>query len=112
MSTMLVKNIQYLATFDDNRREIKDGALLVRDNVIEAVGTTAELGSPIVDRVLDLTGHVVMPGAQRRMLLSVSHERPMARAITNNISPLSCASAWSMNGAGRSPISDSAALTS
>lgn len=62
MPTLLVKNIALLATFDDARREIKDGALLVRDNVIEAVGTTAELGSMQADEVLDLTGHVVMPG--------------------------------------------------
>ena len=43
MPTLLVKNIDHLATFDDARRELTDGALLVRDNVIAAVGTTAEL---------------------------------------------------------------------
>jgi 8-oxoguanine deaminase len=44
VTTLLVKNIEYLATFDDARREIREGALLVRDNVIEQVGTTAQLG--------------------------------------------------------------------
>ena len=48
MSTLLVTNIDYLATFDDARREIRDGALLVRDNVIERVGTAAELGEVAV----------------------------------------------------------------
>jgi cytosine/adenosine deaminase-related metal-dependent hydrolase len=62
MPTLLVKNIEYLATFDDTRREIRDGALFVRDNVIERVGTTAELGSVVADRALDLDGHIVMPG--------------------------------------------------
>ena len=62
MPTLLVKNIEYLATFDDARREIRDGALFVRDNVIEQVGTTAQLGAMTADRVLDLSGHVVMPG--------------------------------------------------
>jgi cytosine/adenosine deaminase-related metal-dependent hydrolase len=62
MPTLLVKNIEYLATFDDARREIRDGALFVRDNVIEHVGTTAQLGAMAADRVLDLSGHVVMPG--------------------------------------------------
>jgi cytosine/adenosine deaminase-related metal-dependent hydrolase len=62
MPTLLVKNIDHLATFDDDRREIKGGALLVRDNVIEQIGTTAELGAVAADRVLDLTGHIVMPG--------------------------------------------------
>jgi cytosine/adenosine deaminase-related metal-dependent hydrolase len=62
MTTLLVKNIEYLATFDDARREIRDGALLVRDNVIEQVGTMAQLGSTPADRVIDLAGHIVMPG--------------------------------------------------
>jgi cytosine/adenosine deaminase-related metal-dependent hydrolase len=62
MTTLLVRNIDLLATFDDGRREIADGAMLLRDNVIEAVGTTAELGASGADEVLDLSGHVVMPG--------------------------------------------------
>lgn len=62
MPTLLVKNIEHLATFDDARREIKDGALLVRDNVITKVGITAELADVGADRVLDLSGHIVMPG--------------------------------------------------
>jgi cytosine/adenosine deaminase-related metal-dependent hydrolase len=62
MTTLLVKNIGHLATFDDARREIVDGALYIRDNVIEAVGTTAELSAMQADTVLDLAGHIVMPG--------------------------------------------------
>ncbi|MGF1523550.1 MAG: 8-oxoguanine deaminase [Leptolyngbyaceae cyanobacterium] len=62
MATLLVKNIHTLATFDDDRSEIRHGALLVRDNVIEQVGTTAELPDT-ADEVLDLNDrHVVMPG--------------------------------------------------
>lgn len=62
MPRLLVKNIDLLATFDGTRREISDGALLIDDNVIEAVGTTAELSASSADEVLDLSGHVVMPG--------------------------------------------------
>src|SRR5579864_654060 len=64
MSSLLIKNAHVLVTMDDQRREIPDGALFVRDNVIEAVGSTAEIlqHSPTADEVLDLTGHVVMPG--------------------------------------------------
>jgi cytosine/adenosine deaminase-related metal-dependent hydrolase len=62
MSTLLVKHISHLATFDDARREIADGALLVQDNVIAAVGTTADLAHQPADETLDLTGHLVMPG--------------------------------------------------
>ncbi|MFG5120794.1 8-oxoguanine deaminase [Methylorubrum sp. POS3] len=62
MPTLLVRNIALLATFDDGGREIADGAILVRDNVIEAVGTTAELAGRQADRTIDLSGHLVMPG--------------------------------------------------
>ena len=60
--TLLVKNIQILVTMDEKRREIPNGALFIKGNVIEEVGTTAELPDT-ADEVLDLEGHhVVMPG--------------------------------------------------
>jgi cytosine/adenosine deaminase-related metal-dependent hydrolase len=46
---------------DDTRREITDAALLVRGNRIEQVGRTEELPQT-ADEVLDLSGHVVLPG--------------------------------------------------
>ena len=46
---------------DPARREIADGALLCRDGVVEQVGPTAAL-PPSADEVLDLTGHLVLPG--------------------------------------------------
>lgn len=62
MPTLLVKNIHTLVTMDEQRREIRHGALLVRDNVVEWVGTTAEL-TQTADQVLDLQDrHVVLPG--------------------------------------------------
>lgn len=62
MPTLLVKNIHTLVTMDDERREIRHGALLVRDNIIEQVGTTAELPNT-ADQVLDLEDkHIVLPG--------------------------------------------------
>ncbi len=61
MATLLVKNALVLVTMDGARREISNGALFVRDNVIEQVGTTAELPQT-ADEVLDLGGHVVLPG--------------------------------------------------
>jgi cytosine/adenosine deaminase-related metal-dependent hydrolase len=63
MSTLLVKGIHTLVTMDPQRREIHDGALLVRDCAIQAVGTTAQLADTAADEVLDLRGrHVVLPG--------------------------------------------------
>ncbi len=61
MSTLLVKHATLLVTMDDDRRRIADGAVLVRDNVIEAVGPTDELLSD-ADRVIDAQGMVVLPG--------------------------------------------------
>ncbi|ESA34944.1 hydroxydechloroatrazine ethylaminohydrolase [Leptolyngbya sp. Heron Island J] len=63
MSTLLVKHIHTLVTMDDQRREIRDGALLVQDNVIRQVGRTQEMGEIAVDEVLDLQNrHIVLPG--------------------------------------------------
>jgi len=62
MTTLLVKNIHTLVTMDAARREIRNAALLVRDNVIEQVGNTAELPQT-ADEILDLQGrHIVLPG--------------------------------------------------
>lgn len=62
MATLLVRHIHTLVTMDEQRREISDGALFIRDGVIEAVGSTAELPFPAADEVLDLRHHVVLPG--------------------------------------------------
>ncbi len=59
--TMLVKNADVLVTMDAERREIARGGLYIEDNRIVAVGSTEALPS-IADEVLDLTGHIVLPG--------------------------------------------------
>jgi len=61
MATLLVRHVHTLVTMDDARREIEDGALFIRDGVIEAVGPTAALPAS-ADEILDLPGHVVIPG--------------------------------------------------
>jgi len=62
MSTLLINHIHTLVTMDAERREIPQGAILIRDNVIEQVGATSELPST-ADEVLDLQGrYVVLPG--------------------------------------------------
>ncbi|MCP5098217.1 MAG: amidohydrolase family protein, partial [Chloroflexi bacterium] len=61
MGTLLVKNTAVIATMDDKRREIKNGGLFIRDNVIEQIGTTDTLPET-ADTLLDLKGHVVLPG--------------------------------------------------
>lgn len=61
MATLLLRHAELLVTMDDDRREIPDGGLFARDGWIEQVGPTAELPGS-ADEVLDLRGHVVLPG--------------------------------------------------
>lgn len=61
MSTLLVRHATVLVTQDAGRREIANGGLFARDGIIEQVGPTAELPAE-ADEVLDLDGHVVLPG--------------------------------------------------
>jgi 8-oxoguanine deaminase len=60
MTTLLIKNA-YLVTMDDHQREIPEGGLFVRDGIIEAVGQVSDLPAT-ADEVLDLQGHVLLPG--------------------------------------------------
>ncbi len=62
MATLLLKNIRYLATMDETRRELQHAAVYVRDNIIEAVGMLEEMPSDSADRVIDLSRHVALPG--------------------------------------------------
>jgi len=61
MSTLLLKNAALLITMDEKRRQIEQGGLWVRDNVIEMVGPSSELPKE-ADRVIDASGRVVLPG--------------------------------------------------
>jgi 8-oxoguanine deaminase len=62
MTTLLVKNIGTLVTMDDQRREITNGAMFIRDHVIEVVGTLDDMPQQHADTVLSLPDHVVLPG--------------------------------------------------
>ena len=61
MPSLLIKNAAVLATMDDAGTEIVDGGLYVVDGFIEQVGVSSELPAA-ADEVLDLRGHVVIPG--------------------------------------------------
>ncbi len=62
MTTLLLKNIRYLATMDAARREIPEAAIYVRDNIIEAAGKLEGMPADNADRVIDLSRHIVLPG--------------------------------------------------
>jgi 8-oxoguanine deaminase len=61
MPTLLIKHAYTLVTMDDHRREIPDGGLFIRDGFIEQVGASSQL-PPTADEVVDLTGHILLPG--------------------------------------------------
>ena len=67
MTTLLVKNADVLVTSAGQpQQDIKNGALLVRDNRIAFVGVTSDTDSLLAeaspDQVLDARGCVVLPG--------------------------------------------------
>jgi 8-oxoguanine deaminase len=61
MTTLLVRHAQLLVTMDDQRREIVDGGLFIRNGFIQEVGPSADLPST-ADEILDLSNHILLPG--------------------------------------------------
>jgi len=59
MGTLLIRHAAVIATMDGE--EILDGAIMARDGWIEQVGQT-DLLPEDADEVVDLSGHVVLPG--------------------------------------------------
>jgi 8-oxoguanine deaminase len=79
MATLLIRHARLLVTMDDTRREIADGAVFVRGNVIEAVGPSAALPQS-ADEVIDAHDQVVIPG-----LVNTHHH--MYQTLTRVIRP-------------------------
>ncbi|CAM2174554.1 8-oxoguanine deaminase [Paraburkholderia sacchari] len=79
--TLLVKNADMLVTMDGARREIRGGGLYVEDNRIVAVGTADELPES-ADEVIDMRGHLVLPGlvnTHHHMYQSLTRAVPAAQ---------------------------------
>jgi cytosine/adenosine deaminase-related metal-dependent hydrolase len=63
-----VENAEVLVTMDGARREIENGAVLIRDNHIEWVGSSTDLAARLEahamqpDRRIDASGCIVIPG--------------------------------------------------
>ena len=68
MSIVLISNAAVLVTMDEQRREIKNGAIVVHDGFIDMVGSHDEVSNELSKRGLvpnqqfDASGCVVMPG--------------------------------------------------
>ena len=62
MSHLLISNIEWLVTVDRERRVIRDGAVLIADGVITAVGKSSDLTAPIGTKNIDGRGLLAIPG--------------------------------------------------
>jgi 8-oxoguanine deaminase len=61
MSTLLVKNAEVVLTMDGKRRQIRNGGIFVRNNIIVKVGPMDDLPTE-ADRVINASGMIVLPG--------------------------------------------------
>lgn len=63
MSTLLVRNADWLVTMGPDRRIIRDGAVLIENDRIAEVGKTDDIaGRYTADEVIDASGRLVLPG--------------------------------------------------
>lgn len=79
--TLLIKNATVLVTMNAQREEIADGAVFIRDNVIEQVGPGASLPQT-ADEIIDARHHVVLPGlinTHHHMYQSLTRAVPAAQ---------------------------------
>ncbi|MBU6492423.1 MAG: 8-oxoguanine deaminase [Burkholderiales bacterium] len=79
--TLLIRNAESLVTMDAQRREIRQGGLFVENNRIVAVGPSETLPHS-ADEVIDLRGHIVIPGlinTHHHMYQSLTRAVPAAQ---------------------------------
>ena len=62
MASLLLKNIRHLATMDEDRRELAEAWILIRDRQIAGIGSADSIPVEAADRALDLSNHIVLPG--------------------------------------------------
>ena len=87
MATLLVKNAEVLVTMDGARRELRGAGLYAEDGIIQQVGTMDELPAS-ADRVLDLSGQIVLPGfVNTHHHLNQTLTRCLPAAQNNNLFP-------------------------
>jgi len=77
MTTLLIRNADCVATFDDARKELRNASVLLRDNLVEAIGPADQLPQS-ADEVIDARGHLVVPG-----LVNTHHH--MVQSLTRAI---------------------------
>ena len=61
MTTLLIKNADLVSTMDDQDSRFAEGAVLIEDAAIRAVGSVSDV-PPDADVVIDARGMVILPG--------------------------------------------------
>ena len=73
-ATLKIENARYIITMDDERRIIRDGAVVIEGSRITQVGKSAELADVAAGRVIDADGMVMAPGlVNGHMHVSYAH---------------------------------------
>ncbi|HLF01237.1 MAG TPA: 8-oxoguanine deaminase, partial [Anaerolineales bacterium] len=62
MATVVIRHADVIVTMDGARREIRDGGMVIRDGVIESIGPTNELPTVLDARLVNMSGHIILPG--------------------------------------------------
>lgn len=77
MSTTLIRNAALVATFDEAQTTFPNGAIFIRDRVIERIGSTADL--PLsADSIIDARERILLPG-----LINTHHH--FFQTLTRNV---------------------------
>jgi len=77
MATLLIRNAARIETFDDADSGYDGGSIFVRDNVIEQIGSSADLPQT-ADRIVDASNCIVIPG-----LINTHHH--FYQTLTRNV---------------------------
>ena len=77
MPTTLISNAAFIATFDDAQTTHEQGAIFIRDNVIEQIGKAADLPST-ADNTIDARKLILLPG-----LINTHHH--FYQTLTRNV---------------------------
>ena len=73
-TTLKIEGARYVITMDEERRIIRDGAVVVEGSRISQVGKSADLAEVPADRIIDADGMVVAPGmVNGHMHVSYAH---------------------------------------
>jgi cytosine/adenosine deaminase-related metal-dependent hydrolase len=61
-ANLLIKNADVIVTMDDDRRELVNASILIKNGKIEKIGNLDDLSAFDIDEVIDAEGAIITPG--------------------------------------------------